>query len=321
MIAFIIRRLLISIPVLLGVTLLTFLIVNARGNPVADMALNPRYRAEDVARMRANMGLDEPVMVRYGIWLGSLLRGDLGLSMTNSTPVRDRIFDVLPNTIILTGVAFLVSLVVSIPIGVISAIKRNSWFDHVVTVGTTAAFAIPSFWLGLMLILIFSSQFREWGLPYLPVSGMTDRRGGGDFLDRVEHLILPVTALAISDLAGWTRYIRSQMLEVVRQDYVQTARAKGLTENVVTFGHAFRNAMLPLVTLLGLSLPGLVGGAFVIETVFAWPGIGRLTVDAARSFDYTLIMGSVVMASVLVLLANLLSDIAYAILDPRIRYG
>ncbi len=321
MIAFIIRRLLISIPVLFGVTLLTFLIVNARGNPVADMALNPRYRAEDVARMRANMGLDEPVMVRYGIWLSSLLRGDLGLSMTNSTPVRDRIFDVLPNTIILTGVAFLVSLVISIPIGVISAIKRNSWFDHVVTVGTTAAFAIPSFWLGLMLILIFSSQFREWGLPSLPVSGMTDRRGGGDFLDRVEHLILPVTALAIADLAGWTRYIRSQMLEVVRQDYVQTARAKGLTENVVTFGHAFRNAMLPLVTLLGLSLPGLVGGAFVIETVFAWPGIGRLTVDAARSFDYTLIMGSVVMASILVLLANLLSDIAYAILDPRIRYG
>jgi peptide/nickel transport system permease protein len=321
MIAFIIRRLLISIPVLFGVTLLTFLIVNARGNPVADMALNPRYRAEDVARMRANMGLDEPVMVRYGIWLSSLLRGDLGLSMTNSTPVRDRIFDVLPNTIILTGIAFLVSLVVSIPIGVISAIKRNSWFDHVVTVGTTAAFAIPSFWLGLMLILIFSSQFREWGLPSLPVSGMTDRRGGGDFLDRVEHLILPVTALAIADLAGWTRYIRSQMLEVVRQDYVQTARAKGLTENVVTFGHAFRNAMLPLVTLLGLSLPGLVGGAFVIETVFAWPGIGRLTVDAARSFDYTLIMGSVVMASVLVLLANLLSDIAYAVLDPRIRYG
>jgi peptide/nickel transport system permease protein len=321
MIAFIIRRLLISIPVLFGVTLLTFLIVNARGNPVAEMALNPRYRAEDVARMRANMGLDEPVMVRYGIWLSSLLKGDLGLSMTNSTPVRDRIFDVLPNTIILTGVAFLVSLVVSIPIGVISAIKRNSWFDHVVTVGTTAAFAIPSFWLGLMLILIFSSQFREWGLPSLPVSGMTDRRGGGDFLDRVEHLILPVTALAIADLAGWTRYIRSQMLEVVRQDYVQTARAKGLTENVVTFGHAFRNAMLPLVTLLGLSLPGLVGGAFVIETVFAWPGIGRLTVDAARSFDYTLIMGSVVMASVLVLLANLLSDIAYAVLDPRIRYG
>lgn len=271
--------------------------------------------------MRANMGLDEPVLVRYGIWLGSLLRGDLGLSMSNSTPVRDRIFDVLPNTIILTGVAFLVSLVVSIPIGVISAIKRNSWFDHVVTVGTTAAFAIPSFWLGLMLILIFSSQFREWGLPSLPVSGMVDRRGGGDFLDRVEHLILPVTALAISDLAGWTRYIRSQMLEVVRQDFVQTARAKGLQENAVIFGHAFRNAMLPLVTLLGLSLPGLVGGAFVIETVFAWPGIGRLTVDAARSFDYTLIMGSVVMASALVLLANLLSDIAYAVLDPRIRYG
>ena len=321
MAAYIIRRVLISIPVLLGVTLLTFLIVNARGNPVADLALNPRYRAEDIARIRASMGLDEPLLVRYGIWLSALARGDLGLSLNNSTPVRDRIFDVLPNTLILTGVAFLVSLIISIPVGVISAIKRNSWFDHTVTVSTTAAFAIPSFWLGLMLILIFASQFREWGLPSLPVSGMTDRRGGGDLLDRLEHLILPVTALAIADLAGWTRYIRSQMLEVVRQDYVQTARAKGLHERVVLAGHAFRNALLPLVTLMGLSLPGLVGGAFVIETVFAWPGMGRLTVEAARSYDYTLIMGAVLLGSILVLLANLLSDIAYAILDPRIRYG
>lgn len=321
MTAYIIRRVLISIPILFGVTLLTFLIVNARGNPVADLALNPRYRAEDIARIRASMGLDEPLLVRYGIWLSALARGDLGLSLNNSTPVRDRIFDVLPNTLILTGAAFLVSMIISIPVGVISAIKRNSWFDHTVTIGTTAAFAVPSFWLGLMLILIFASQFREWGLPSLPVSGMTDRRGGGDLLDRLEHLILPVTALAIADLAGWTRYIRSQMLEVIRQDYVQTARAKGLREQAVLAGHAFRNALLPLVTLMGLSLPGLVGGAFVIETVFAWPGMGRLTVEAARSYDYTLIMGAVLLGSILVLLANLLSDIAYAILDPRIRYG
>lgn len=321
MTAYIIRRLLITIPILFGVTLLTFVIVNARGNPVADLALNPRYRAEDIARIRASMGLDEPVLVRYGIWVKAVLGGDLGVSLSNNTPVRDRIFDVLPNTIVLTGVALLAALVISIPLGVISAVLRNTWFDHVVTVGTVAAFAVPAFWLGLMLILIFSSQFREWGLPSLPVSGMVDRRGGGDLWDRIEHLILPVTALAIADLAGWTRYIRSQMLEVVRQDYVQTARAKGLTDRVVLFGHAFRNALLPLVTLMGLSLPGLVGGAFIIETVFAWPGIGRLTVDAARASDYTLIMGAVFMASILTLLANLLADIAYALLDPRIRYG
>ena len=321
MTAFIIRRLLISIPVLLGVTLLTFMIVNARGNPLAALQLNPRYRAEDIARMRANMGLDEPVLVRYGIWLTSLARGDLGLSMKNSTPVTTRIFDVLPNTLVLTASAFVFALACSIPLGIITAIKRNSWLDHVVTVLTTAAFAMPAFWLALLLILIFASQFREWGLPALPVSGMTDRRGGGDLADRVVHLILPVFALAIGDLAGWTRYIRSQMLEVVRQDYVQTARAKGLREQAILYGHAFRNALLPLVTLLGLSLPGLVGGAFIIETVFAWPGLGRLAVDAARSSDYTVIMGVVLMGSVLVLLANLLSDIAYALLDPRIRYA
>jgi peptide/nickel transport system permease protein len=228
---------------------------------------------------------------------------------------------VLPNTLVLTGVSLLASLVLSIPLGVFSAAKRGSWFDNTVTVLSVAAFAMPIFWLALLLILVFASQFRQWGLPSLPVSGMYDVRAGGGFLDRVEHLILPVVALSLGDLAVWTRYIRSQMLEVIRQDYVRTARAKGVGENGIIFGHAFRNALLPLITLVGLSLPGLVGGAFIVETVFAWPGLGRLTVEAARKSDYTLILGTVLMVSVLTLLANLLADVAYAVLDPRIRYG
>jgi peptide/nickel transport system permease protein len=321
MLAFIVRRLLLAIPMLLGITFLTFVIINAQGNPVADLQRNPRFRPADIERIRDNLGLNEPLTVRYVKWVSNLLRGDLGISLSNATPVRDRILGVLPNTLVLTGVSLLASLVLSIPLGVFSAAKRGSWFDNTVTVLSVAAFAMPIFWLALLLILVFASQFRQWGLPSLPVSGMYDVRAGGGFLDRVEHLILPVVALSLGDLAVWTRYIRSQMLEVIRQDYVRTARAKGVGENGIIFGHAFRNALLPLITLVGLSLPGLVGGAFIVETVFAWPGLGRLTVEAARKSDYTLILGTVLMVSVLTLLANLLADVAYAVLDPRIRYG
>jgi peptide/nickel transport system permease protein len=321
MLAYVVRRVLLTIPMLLGITFVTFVIINAQGNPVADLQRNPRFRPADIERIRENLGLNEPLTVRYVKWLSNLARGDLGISLSNATPVRDRIFDVLPNTILLTGVALLVSLLLSIPLGIYSAIKRGSWFDNTVTVLSVAAFAMPTFWLALLLILVFASQFRTWGLPSLPVSGMVNVRGGGDLLDRVRHLILPVVALSIGDLAGWTRYIRSQMLEVIRQDFVRTAQAKGLHGNAIIFGHAFRNALLPLVTLIGLSLPGLVGGAFIVETVFAWPGLGRLTVEAARKSDYTLILGTVLMFSVLTLLANLLADLAYAALDPRIRYG
>ena len=315
----IVRRLLITIPLLFGITFLTFAIVNAQGNPVAHLEANPKFRPADIERIRENMGLNEPMIVRYAKWLGHVVRGDLGISLSNATPVRDRIMGVLPNTVLLAAASLVFALVLSVPLGVYSAVHRNSWLDHAVTIGSVAFFAIPTFWLALMLILVFATQFREWGLPALPVSGMYDVRGDRGLLDRLEHLILPVLALAIGDLAGWTRYIRSQMLEVIRQDYIQTARAKGLTARAVVYGHAFRNALLPLVTLIGLSLPGLVGGAFIVEAVFAWPGIGRLTVEAARKNDYTLIMGTVLMTSALTLLANLLADIAYAVLDPRIR--
>jgi peptide/nickel transport system permease protein len=321
MTAYIIQRLLLSIPLLLGITFITFVIVNAQGSPVADLQRNPRFRPADIERIRENLGLNEPVAVRYFKWVSNLARGDLGISLSNATPVKDRILAVLPNTVILTGVSLFVSLAVSIPLGVYSATGRGSWFDNTVTVLSVAAFAMPTFWLALILILIFASQFRQLGLPYLPVSGMYDARGGGGFLDRVEHLILPVVALSIGDLAVWTRYIRSQMLEVIRQDFVRTARAKGLGNTKVIYGHALRNALLPLVTLVSLSLPGLVGGAFIIETVFAWPGLGRLTVEAARKSDYTLILGTVLMVSVLTLIANLLADVVYALIDPRIRYG
>lgn len=317
---FIFNRLLQLIPLLFGITLLTYAIVNAAGDPLAEFELNPRMKPEDIERIKDNLGLNEPWYTRYFYWVGNVLQGDLGLSLINSTPVTDRVINVLPNTLLLTGTAFFMALGLAIPLGVYAAVRRNSLFDNVTTIGTVAVFAIPTFWLGLLLIILFSVKFREWGLPYLPVGGMREMRSESGLVDRIQHLILPATSLALVQLAAWTRYIRSSMLEVVRQDYVRTAEAKGLRAKAVIFRHAFRNALLPLVTLLGLSVPDLLAGSIFVEKIFAWNGIGRLTIDAVNDSDYTLIMGLTLMFAVLTILGNLMADIFYAILDPRIRY-
>jgi len=234
--------------------------------------------------------------------------------------VTDRILGVLPNTLLLTTTALLLALVLAIPLGVYSAVKRNGPFDYAVNIATTVLFAMPTFWLGLLLIILVAVKFKEWGLPSLPVGGTRSLRGESGVLDRIEHLILPAVSLGALQLASWTRYVRSSVLEVIRLDFIRTAEAKGLKERSVLFGHALRNSLLPLVTLIGLTIPDLFGGALVIETIFAWNGIGRLAYDAALNSDYTLIMGTVLMFSVLTLVGNLLADVAYAGLDPRIRY-
>jgi peptide/nickel transport system permease protein len=308
------------VPLLVGITLLTFAIVNlVPGSPIAQFDFSPRMSLADIERIRQNLGLDEPWYRRYLIWLGNVAQGDLGYSMINGASVWGQIRTVLPNTLLLTTTSLVFALILSIPFGVLAAIKRNSLFDNAVYVVANAAAAIPTFWLGLLLIILFAVKFKEWGLPALPVGGTYDLRGGGGLADRIEHLILPAFTLGAVQLAGWMLYIRSSMLEVIRQDFVRTAEAKGLTSRTVVFGHAFRNALLPLVTLVGLTLPELFAGAFIVETIFAWPGIGRLSVDAARNSDYTLIMGSVLFLAVLTLLANLVTDVLYAVLDPRIR--
>jgi peptide/nickel transport system permease protein len=318
----ILRRLLQMIPLLIGITFLTFAIVNlVPGSPVTAYEFNPRMTAEDVNRIKTNLGLDEPWPKRYVIWLKNVAQGDLGISMQNSTPVRDRLLGVLPNTLLLSGTALLVALVISIPIGVYAAVKQNSWFDHLTTIGSVAFYAVPTFWLGLLLIILFSVKFNQWGLPSLPVGGMRSLRGDSGVLDRIEHLILPVAALALIQIASWTRYIRSSMLEVIRQDYIRTARAKGLKDSPVYYQHAFRNALIPLVTLVGLSVPDIFAGAFLIETIFAWNGMGRLTIQSVQRSDYTMIMGATLIFAVLTMFGNLLADILYSVFDPRIRYN
>jgi peptide/nickel transport system permease protein len=318
---YIIQRLLIMIPLLFGITFLIFALINLiPGSPIQVFEFNPRARPADIQNIRENLGLDKPWPLRYFIWVSDLLQGSFGYSLINSTSVMDRIISVLPNTLLLTGTSLFFALLVAVPLGIYSAVKRNSLFDHIVTIGSTAAFAIPVFWLGLLMIILFAVKFREWGLPALPVSGTRDFRGGGGFFDRLEHLLMPAFALAVVQLAGWTRYIRASMLEVIRQDYVRTAEAKGLNSRSVLYIHAFRNAVLPLITLIGLTLPDLFAGAFFIERIFAWNGVGLLTVNALNERDYTLVMGAFTLLAVLTLLGNLLADVLYAVLDPRIRY-
>ncbi len=309
------------IPLMLGITFLTFALINLiPGSPTSAIEFNPRARPQDIERIRANLGLDEPWPFRYFYWLSDVVQGDLGYSLINGTPVADRILNALPNTLLLTITSLFFALLISIPLGIYAAVKRNSLFDHVTTIGSTAAFSIPTFWLGLLLIILFAVKFQEWGLPAMPVSGTHDYRGGGGFFDRVEHLIMPAFALGIVELAAWMRYIRSSMLEVIRQDYVRTAEAKGLRQHTVLYVHAFRNAILPLITLIGLTLPGLIGGAFFIERIFAYPGLGLLTLQALDQRDYTVVMGIFTLLAVLTLVGNLLADVLYAVIDPRIRY-
>jgi len=319
--AYIVKRLLQMIPLLLGVTFLTFAIVSfVPGSPISSLQLNPRARPEDLERIRQNLGLDRPWYERYFVWLSDVVQGDLGLSLTNFTPVTDRILGVLPNTLLLTATALVIALLVSVPLGVAAAVRHNSLFDHITTILVTAFAAIPSFWLALLMIILFAVKFDDWGLPTLPAQGMQDLRGETGLLDRIEHLVLPASALALAQIAGWTRFIRSSMLETVNMDYVRTARSKGLAERAVIYRHAFRNAMLPLVTLVGLALPELFGGAYLIEQIFAWNGLGRLAFNATQSNDYTLIMGATLLFALLTMLGNLFADVVYALADPRIRY-
>jgi peptide/nickel transport system permease protein len=339
---FLLRRALAAIPVVVGVTLITFLLMHSTaGSFVPGLALNPSLTARDVQLLKTELGLDQPLYIQYLDWIGvawvmqkvgvagllvgahdispGLLQGSFGHSMVDGTAVSGQIFARLPNTILLTVTAILLGVLLSIPLGVLGALRRGSKLDHFFTFLSVAGVAVPQFWLGLMLVLLLSVKFHDWGLPFLPSSGLTTPFTGGDPLDRLAHLFMPATVLSFFYLAIWSRYTRSSMLEVLSQDYVRTARAKGMSNRRVTYTHALRNAIIPLVTLVGLELPGLVSGALVVEAVFSWPGIGLLVYQRALAYDYTMVLGVVTFAAVLVVVGNLVADLLYAAVDPRIR--
>lgn len=316
---YIIRRILISIPVLLGITVITFFLLHASGDPMAVYASNPSISAEDLLRLEKTYGFDKPVYVQYLYWLRNVVTGNWGQSFLTHQDVLAMILERLPNTMILMGIAFIVTLLISIALGLYSATHQYSAGDYVVTGLSFFGYSMPTFWFGLILIIIFAVKFKEMGWPYLPVAGMYPIRGEASFIELVKHLVLPVTVLSLNSIARYSRYLRSSMLEVLHQDYIRTAHAKGLANQAVIWQHALKNAFIPLITLIMLDIPFLFGGALITEQVFAWPGMGRMYWEHAVWVDYPVLMGLLVLISILVVLCNLIADISYAFIDPRIR--
>ena len=312
-----IRRLLSAIPVLLIITFATFALMQALpGGPLAAYENNPEIKAEDVARLRHELGLDRPVHIQYIRWLQNFLKGDWGYSYATKRPVLTEIWERLPNTIYLTGLSLIASLLIAIPVGIISATRQYSLFDHVVTTLTYIGRSMPIYYSGLLLIIIFSIWLR-----WLPSGGMYTLGQEFSLVDGLRHLVLPLLSLSTLIAAKYVRFLRTSMLEVIHQDYIRTAAAKGLHEQLIIYKHAFRNAAIPLVTIVAIDLPILFAGALFTETIYSWPGMGRLFVNSSLRFDYPIVMGIVTAIAFLVVICNLLADMVYAILDPRITYS
>lgn len=323
---YVLRRLLGAIPLLLGIATLIFFVLSlAPGDPTS-FYFNPNIPPQVIEQLRRNLGLDQPIYLRYLKWLGAFLTGHFGYSLAYGRPVAEIIREALPNTLMLTGVSLLLVFLLGMAIGVLQAVRQYSWSDNVLSVLALFFYSMPPFWLALMLMLVFALKASQWGWPVaLPPTGIIsatyDLLGpGGKLLDRLRHLILPVATLTLALAAGVARYTRGQMLEVIRQDYIRTARAKGLPPHTVILKHALRNSLIPVITLLGLYLPFLFSGTVFVEEIFAWPGMGRVIYTAITQRDYPVVMATGFIFAVLVVLGNLLADLLYAVADPRIRY-
>lgn len=341
MVNYAIRRIIQSIPQLFLISIILFALMQSFGDPLATLGARTPPRPEDKERLRRLLGLDQPISTQYLVWLvgndwqmidldgdgigdqpgtrRGVLRGDFGNSLVTRTPVTEVIGERLSNTLLLMIPAEIIIAFVSLAIGIYSAVKQYSFFDHAFTTLSFVGFSMPIFWLALMLMYLFGVNFKRWGLPYLPTVGMFDPQVGRTPSQIALHMILPLITICTISIAGYSRYVRSSMLEVLNQDYVRVARAKGQSERRVILHHALRNALLPFVTLIGLDLPALLAGAVVTETIFAWPGMGRLFVDHIARSDFPVLMGILMMISVAVVVFQLLTDMTYAILDPRIR--
>jgi peptide/nickel transport system permease protein len=345
MINYIVRRVLQSVPMLFLLSVVLFALVNiAPGGPLAGHGRSRRIRPEKVEQLKRQFGLDKPLPVQYVVWLigndwmrvdadgdgiaesfgqrQGILRGDFGFSFRSRKPVIDEIKDRLGNTVYLMSITLLVVALIAIPVGVISAIKQYSFFDISATTLSFMGQAIPEFWLGLILIIVFYAWLNNpiTGQSLLPSGGMYTLGIGFSLSDRIKHLILPVTMGMVGWVAWYSRFLRSSMLDVIHQDYIRTARAKGQKERIVMLRHALKNALIPLVTLFALDFPYIFAGSIYVELIFSWPGMGRLYYDAAVNRDYPILMAVLIIGAGLIVICNLIADVAYAYLDPRVRY-
>jgi peptide/nickel transport system permease protein len=320
---YIFRRVLQAIPLLFLISVAVFALMQLiPGGPLAAYSNNPDVTSADLERLQEELGLNVPKYQQYLNWLGAVLHGDWGTSQVSRRPALTEISERLPNTLYLSLTAFLIALTISIPIGIISAVRQYSWFDHLMTTIAFLGHSIPVFWFGLILIIVFNVTIKNpfTGGPLLPGGGMYTIGDDFSIQDRLVHLILPASVLILNRLSAQVRYTRAGMLDVLHQDYIRTARAKGLRERAVITRHAVKNGILPLVTLIGLEIPSLFNGALLTETVFSWPGMGRLFFTSIERADYAVMMGVFMMSATLVLAFGLITDVVYAFLDPRIRF-
>ncbi len=336
---YLLRRVIQAIPILIGVSMIVFLIVYASPGDPTDRFRVPRVPPEQIEALIRSYGLDKPLPEQYLAWVTTFFRiidfnasidprewamnwDAWGYSFTDGRTVMSKVFLRLPPTVLLMGTALIVTIIFAIPIGIVAAVRQYSWTDKIITTAATFGYAIPSFILGVYILYLGGVLLSQWtgGAFGFPTFGMESLGKRGDPLDIAFHMILPVTSLAILSIAAWSRYTRSAMLDVLHQDYVRTAKAKGLPRRSVIYKHALRNALIPIVTLLGLSIPSLIAGAAITETIFSWPGIGSLFIDAVGAKDYPVIMAVAMLSGTAVIVGNLVADVLYGLVDPRIKY-
>lgn len=316
MVSYIIRRVLMAIPILIGISIITFSVMQlAPGSPTS-LLMSPDIGPEVRAAFEERYGLNDPIPVQYVKWMGAMLQGDMGFSLVRvGMPVNEMIMNRLPNTLLLMGASTFIAIIIAIPMGIVSARRQYSLTDYSVTFASFVGVATPNFWVGLLLIMIFGVN-----LGWFPTGGIQSLNEPFSILDRLHHLVMPAIVLATADMAGLTRYSRSSMLEVIRQDYMRTARSKGFKENTVIYKHGLKNGLIPIITIFGLMLPSFFAGSVVVERIFSWPGIGDLLITSVFQRDYPVVMGVTMISAALVVMGNLLADICYAIFDPRIEY-
>lgn len=316
MVRFVGRRAVQAVPLLLGITVLAFVLLQAiPGDPTTAYYGTASVRPEDLARLREDLGLDEPIFVQYFAWLENFVLGDWGTSYVASRPVLDMVLERLPATLQLMAAGLVLSLVFAIPLGLLAAVRQYSWLDYLLTFTSFVGLSLPIFWVGLMLIVVFSLE-----LGWLPSGGMGPPGEDADLATRARYLLLPALTLALVQVGFFTRYLRAALLDVLGKDYMRFARARGVPPVRLYLKHGFRNAAIPFVTVVALHIPDYLIGALIVETIFSWPGTGRLFWESGIRFDYPVMMGVLVIAALVVILSNLLADLLYAVLDPRIRY-